>query len=94
MQVFCSDRQQHPGTDERRDGDGYTDSSGEPGGAGPVLHREHHPNTMLHGNIQGITHTLSIHHKLNLLPLITHLSSHCEHHIGLQISAYGFDYLT
>lgn len=57
MQVFRSDRQQHAGADQRRDGDGYPDSPGEPGGAGPFLYRQHHPHTVLHRVIQGSTLT-------------------------------------
>lgn len=57
VQVFRPDRQQHAGADQRRDGDGYPDSPGEPGGAGPFLHRQHHPHTVLHRDIQGSTLT-------------------------------------
>ena len=53
LKVFCADRQQHSGADSRGDGDGEDDSPGEPGGAGPLLHLQHHPHTVLLGDLQG-----------------------------------------
>lgn len=59
MQVLCVDRQQHAGADSGGDGDGEDDSPREPGGAGTVLHLQHHPHAVLHGHLQGLTHTIT-----------------------------------
>lgn len=57
MQVLCIDWEQHSRADTRRDRDRKNDSPGEPSGAWPVLHLQHHPHSVLHGNIQGLCFT-------------------------------------
>lgn len=54
MQVLCTDWEQYARADARRDRDRKNDSLGEPSGAWPVLHIQHHPHSVLLGNIQGL----------------------------------------
>lgn len=52
-QMLCTDRQQHSGTNTRRNRNRENDSFGEPGRARLVFHLQHHPHTVLLGHFQG-----------------------------------------